>query len=185
VISIALILTGEVYRYIGKPKTEMYSKLLDLSTDYNLTQVHDKPTRENSLLDLIFTTNPSLIKSTANTPGISDHDIVVTDSDTKPYYIKQKPRRCFTFSKANWDQLKADITDISRQVVQLYNNNNNVHQLWDTFKSKLSSAIHSNIPSKMRSSNNSAPWISRNIKRQLKRKARLYKKTKKSNNWAN
>ena len=73
---------------------------LDLSADFNLTQVHDKPTREENLLDLVLTKNPSLIKSTNNTPGISDHDIVVVDSDTKPYYAIQKHRKCFVFSKA-------------------------------------------------------------------------------------
>ncbi|KAH3780697.1 hypothetical protein DPMN_158516 [Dreissena polymorpha] len=76
---------------------------LDLPVYYNLTQVHDTPTRENSLLDLILTTNRFLIKSTVNTPGITD---VKADPDTKPCYIKQKPRRVFTFSIANWDKLE-------------------------------------------------------------------------------
>ena len=35
----------------------------------------------------------------------------------------------------------------------------------------------------MKSSKNSSPWITRTVKRQLNRKARLYKKAKKSNNW--
>ena len=48
-----------------------------ISTEFNLTQIHDKPTREDNLLDLVFTTNSSLIKSTTNAPGISDHDMVI------------------------------------------------------------------------------------------------------------
>ena len=50
---------------------EVQQAILDLSVDFNLIQFHDKPTREDNLLDLVFTTNPSLIKSTAHTPGIS------------------------------------------------------------------------------------------------------------------
>lgn len=80
--------------------------LLDLSIDFNLTQVLDKPTRGNNILDLIFTKNPPLIKSTSNAPGISDHDIVVADSITKTYYAKHKHRKCYMFSKANWENLK-------------------------------------------------------------------------------
>ncbi len=68
-------------------------------TEYNLTQVHDQPTREQNMLDLTFTTNPSLIKSTANAPGISDHAMVVTDTDIKPIYIRQKPRKVFILVK--------------------------------------------------------------------------------------
>ena len=141
---------------------EVQQALLDLSVDFNLTQVQDKPTRENNLLDLIFTTNPSLIKSTANAPGISDHDIVVVDSDTKPFYAKQRPRKCFVFSRANWDQLKTDIKDISAEIVRQFN---------------------SNIPSKLKTSKHSVPWINREVKRTLRRKARLFKKAKKTNNW--
>ena len=76
---------------------EVQQALLDLNTDFNLTQAYGQPTRENNLLDLIFTTNPSLIKSTTNAPGISDHDMVIVDSDTKPHYTKQRPRKCFIF----------------------------------------------------------------------------------------
>lgn len=38
-------------------------------------------TRENSLLDLVFTSNTSQVKSSVSLPGISDHDVVVTDMD--------------------------------------------------------------------------------------------------------
>ena len=55
--------------------------LIDISTEFAFTQIHDKPTREDNLLDLVFTTNSSLIKSTTNVTGISDHDMVITDSD--------------------------------------------------------------------------------------------------------
>ena len=51
--------------------------LIDISTEFNLTQIHDKPTHEENMLDLVFTTNSSLVKSTANASGISDHDMVI------------------------------------------------------------------------------------------------------------
>ena len=36
------------------------------------------------MLDLVFTSNPSLIKTSVSVPGISDHDIVITDMEIKP-----------------------------------------------------------------------------------------------------
>ena len=121
---------------------EVQQAIIDLSVDFNLTQVQDKPTREDNILDLVFTTNPSLIKSTSNTPGISDHDIVVVDSDTKPFYVKQKPRKSFVFSKANWEQLKINITELSAEIVRLYRSGSSVQHLWDIFKKDLMIAIN-------------------------------------------
>ncbi|WAR06007.1 LORF2-like protein [Mya arenaria] len=167
----------------GASDKAVQQAVLDLSVDFNLTQTHDEPTRENRMLDLTFTNNPSLIKSSTTAPGISDHDIVVVDSNTRPYYSKQKPRRCFIFSKANWDDLKTNVAAISSKVVQLYKDETSVHQLWNTFKEDLQSAISKHIPSKMKTRKNSTPWITRSVKRHLRRKAKLYKKAKKTNNW--
>ena len=132
----------------------------------------------------MFTTNPSLIKSTSNTPGISDHDIVVVDSDTKPFYAKQKPRKSFVFSKANWEQLKINITELSAEIVRLYRSGSSVQHLWDIFKKDLMIAINANIPTKLKTSKRSVPWITRDVKRTLRRKARLFKKAKKTNKWS-
>ena len=157
--------------------------VLDMSIDFNLSQVHDKPTREDNMLDLIFTNNPSLIKSTSNAPGISDHDIVVADSDTRPQYAKQKPRRCLIFSKANWDDLKTTISNISTKIQKLYRDGATIHQLWDTFKEDLKVAIDTCIPSKTKHNKNSIPWITKSVKRLLRRKAKLFKKAKLSKDW--
>jgi hypothetical protein len=53
---------------------------LNLTTQEGLTQVHDEATRGEKLLD----TNPSLVKTSTDIPGISDHAIKVTDVDTEP-----------------------------------------------------------------------------------------------------
>ena len=54
---------------------------------HNLTQVHNQPTREGNLLVLVFVSNTtlSLVKSSTNVPGISDHDII-TDMETYQEY---------------------------------------------------------------------------------------------------
>ena len=63
-----------------------------------------EPTRGENNLDLFFTTNPSLVKNSTVVPGISDHDMVVTDCE--PIYNRPKPRKTFHFSKANWDKIE-------------------------------------------------------------------------------
>ena len=43
----------------------------------------------------------TLTKSSTNIPGISDHAIIVTDMDTKPYYQITIPRKSYIWRKAN------------------------------------------------------------------------------------
>ena len=48
----------------------IHQKLIDITQEVNLTQIHTSTTRENSQLDLVFTSNPSLVKSSVSAPGI-------------------------------------------------------------------------------------------------------------------
>ena len=85
----------------GTSDRKVQQALLDITSEYGLTQIHDKHTREGNMLDLVFTNNPSLIKTTGNAPGILDHDIVITDSMIKPHYwyCKQQPQKRYIFPK--------------------------------------------------------------------------------------
>lgn len=74
---------------------------VDLAVMFNLNQINEIPTREDNLLDIMFTTNPSFIKSSVNVPDISDHDIIITESFTKLKYIVRKGRKCYIFKQAN------------------------------------------------------------------------------------
>jgi endonuclease/exonuclease/phosphatase (EEP) superfamily protein YafD len=82
------------------PEKEVQQQFIDLSTEFNLTQVHDIPTREDSLLDIVLTTNATLVKSSTNIPGLSDHDIIITDAIIKPTYNKNKPQKRYQYCKA-------------------------------------------------------------------------------------
>ena len=52
--------------------------------DNGLLQMQKEPTRESSILDLYLTNKPGLVKHNTTIPGISDHHMVVVDSDVKP-----------------------------------------------------------------------------------------------------
>ena len=66
----------------------MQQQLIETTTSASLTQIHNQPTRADNMLDLVFTSNPSHIKTSVSVPGISDHDIVITDMEIKPHYQK-------------------------------------------------------------------------------------------------
>ena len=79
---------------------EVHQAPLDLSIEHGLTKVHNQPTRDHNMLDLVFTNNPSTVKPSTSVPGISDNAMVVPDIDIIPQYIKQKPKRFYIFSKS-------------------------------------------------------------------------------------
>jgi len=61
----------------GAPDREVQQALIDFATEHNLTQVHQQPTRDDNILDLVFISNPSLVKISTSIPGISDHTMVI------------------------------------------------------------------------------------------------------------
>ena len=54
------------------------------------------PGMESDILDLYFTTYPSLVKSCYTVKGISNHHMVVVDCDVKPRYILKKHQKYIT-----------------------------------------------------------------------------------------
>ena len=52
---------------------------MDILDDYNLVQIVKEPTRHETVLDLILTSNPTLVFKVECLPGLSDHDIVLAE----------------------------------------------------------------------------------------------------------
>ena len=121
--------------------------LIDLSIEHGLTQVHSQPTREGNTLDLVFTNNPSLVKSSISIPGISDHAMVVTDSDVKPIYNIQKPRKVYLFSKAHWENIFSLCENLSSDIVKMADLTPDIQSMSDKFKNDLNTIIEKNVPS--------------------------------------
>ena len=167
------------------PDREIQQGLADLMGANNLTQIHDSPTRENNLLDLVFVSNPTLVKSSVNVPGISDHEIIIIDFETKVHHQKTTPRKCYIYSKANWNTINKDLNTLNEIVEEKQKNGADVHQLWDIFKKHLFGTMNNNIPNKEIKSRNNIPWFKRKERKMLKKKQRLYKQVRTTNKWTN
>ena len=127
---------------------EVQQALLDLTIEHGLSQVHVQPTRGNNLLDLVFTNNPSIVKTSLSVPGISDHAMVVTDIDIIPKHIKQNPRKIYIFSKANWENIFDDMDQLSSEITNSPASST-VKDLWDTFKTGVEQSMDKDIPTKV------------------------------------
>lgn len=167
------------------PDQQIQQGLVDLMEEKNLTQIHTEATREDNLLDLVFVSNPSMVKSSTNVPGISDHEIIITDFETKVYHQKAPSRKTYIYSKANWNNVNKDLEDLNITINEKHRNGNNVQALWDTFKELLFKTMNSNIPNKEIKSRNRIPWIKHKERKMLKKKQRLYKQARKTKKWSN
>ena len=138
-----------------------------------------EPTRGENNLDLFFTTNPSLVKNSTVVPGISDHDMVVTDCELRPIYNRPKPRKNFQFSKANWDKIEC-ATKKFRSAFEKTFSQNTVETNWCLFRDFVHSTIQDLVPSKNKTTRYNPPWFTPKIKRLVRKKHRSYNKAKKS-----
>ena len=57
----------------GASERSVQQALVDITYATHLSQVHEEPIKEEYILDLVFTSNPTLNKSSKSVPGISDH----------------------------------------------------------------------------------------------------------------
>ena len=124
-----------------------------------------------------------MVTYSVSVPGISDHDIIVTDFDVKTQYQNKQRRQIYQFARADWESLNDDFNTMSNKIKAQYNTGACTESLWSTFKNTLTESIDKHIPSKMSYSLCNLPWLNGKLHRQLKRKRRLYKKAKETNNW--
>ena len=157
--------------------------------DHSLTQIIDKPTRTTettqNILDLFFTNYPDMVNRHDVIPGLSDHDIPLLDISTKISINKKAPRKVYLYRKGNMEGLVSDLTNFSIKFCKNYDNPKaqDVNIMWDELKQHILDSMDKHLPSKMiHSSKHQAAWINSQIKKDIKKRNRLYSKAKSSNN---
>ena len=91
--------------------------------------------------------------------------MVVTDSDVKPIYNKQKPRKIYLFSKANWEEIYKACDILSNEIIQTVHVKWKVESIWKKFKAGIQSAMDSYTPSKIFKTKNLVPWFNVKLKK--------------------
>ena len=120
-------------------------------------------TREDAILDY-FANRPSLTSRTTTTPGLSDHDIVLTDSAVRPARIKPAPRVVQMWKKVDIPSLKKDVAATTADILYTDPRATTV-QVWDWLHAALTKAFKDHVPSTTCSTKSHFPWINTTIKR--------------------
>ena len=152
-------------------------QFLEILADHGLTQITDKPTTEENVLDLIAVNNPTLVNRLEVIPGISDHDAVFSELDISPKKYKQVKRKIPIYRKADWTKLWEEMRK-THSVIADEKDSRDVDHLWTTFKSGLLSATEKFVLQRACSTRDRPPWITPNVRKLLRSRNHLYKKNR-------
>ncbi|CAC5378759.1 unnamed protein product [Mytilus coruscus] len=132
----------------SKPDPSLHQHLLDILQDHNLTQVVDKPTRNDRTLDLLCMSNPSLVNRVETLPPLGDHDIIFSEINLSLSKAKQSPHKVFIYKKADWEKIGKDLketyTHMEKHKLEL-----DIDNMWNFFKTKTTESIQKHIPTKL------------------------------------
>ena len=103
-------------------KPALCNQLINITADRFLQQLVSQPTRitetTESLLDLFFCNNRSLVNTVEVISGISDHEAVYIEASLRPHKTPQPPRTVFCYNKADYDSVKKGLHILHRDIVE-------------------------------------------------------------------
>ena len=139
-----------------------------------------KPIRQDNVLDLYFTNIPSLVKSCETIPGISDHDMLVIDSDLEPTYNKPKCRKVYIYKRVDMNTIKQNMTELTENIINT-DEDSPIDDIWEKLNHGIYEIMEKNtlcIPSKLTSNIHILPLINHTLKTLIKKKNKLYNKAR-------
>ena len=139
------------------------------------------PNRQENILDLVFTTHPSLVQHCEPIPGISDHDMILTTINSDISYPKPNSHCIYLWNKANLQNMSEDISKFTSEFTNMYALDTSVDNLWCSFRDKLLETINTDVPCKIKSKNSHQPWINRTLKQLRRHKQCSYNRARSTN----
>ena len=114
-------------------------------------------------------------------PGMSDYLAVVTTLDVRPKQHSNKlSHTVYKYKSANFEGLRADKAAYAAMFLMENPTSRTTEENWKSFKSALYQAIIKHVPTTKSKTKRHLPWITRNIKCEIRKKDRQYRKARKS-----
>ena len=114
------------------------------------------------------------------TPGLSDHDIVLTQRNVNSDVLKQVPLNIRSYKKADWYQLKQSMRDVYVEPKQSDLATTTLQSRWDRFATGLEQGIDKFIPVRKASTRDGFPWINQEIRLLMRKRDTLYRRWSRS-----
>ena len=155
---------------------------IDTLNDHFLSQLNNKPTRGNNILDLVITNVPNLVNVTdvmspEKAAVFTDHCVVAYEFKAFRKAPLKTTRYVYDYQKGDFEGLRAALSAVNLSSVLEHEDINTDWQLWkDTFLA----AVSDFIPQKRLKGRNPVPWITGTIINQIKKKEYIRRKLKQS-----
>jgi len=152
-----------------------------MSAECGFTQIVNFPTREENILDLFFTTQPSCVQYCEQIPGISDHDIVITTVKSIVSYSKQANHTIYLWRLANLEDMSKNMLNFYLEFTNANTIDTLIEELWLKFCDKLLDIMNTHVPSKIKSNSVHRPWINHTLKQIRRHKQQSYNRARSKN----
>ena len=103
---------------------------IDTIQEKSMEQTVDFPTRLDNIIELVFTTHPSLVNECKSLPGIGDHDIVLIDKSIEVTRSKTPRHKIYIWKSANTDELRKDVKHQTDKF--MLSTFNSIDDMWST-----------------------------------------------------
>lgn len=154
---------------------------LKMTQDNFLIQHIDFATRDNNILDLVFSTEKNMVENVEviGKLGSSDHDTLAFNINS--YVEKSKNfNRIPDLRKANWFEINNGLRRINWENEL---ENLSVEESWDKLKGVIENLSSQYIPIKKSRARNKPLWLNTNIMRVIRKKGKLWKTYKDSKDY--
>ena len=131
---------------------------IDVVSDIGCQQIIDFLTRHQNILDIFIINRPSLICKSTSLPGLSDHDVVLVDSNIIPQRRKPVCRLIHIWSKADIPAMEKEMSEFASEFRNTHSPSTHVNTMWMDIKRKCNKVITTHVPSKYTSTRFSQPW---------------------------
>ena len=125
---------------------------LDITQDLGFEQMMNFPTRQENILDLVFTSHPEYKIRCMPLPPIgekSDHDIVLYDTSHQVFRARPPRRKMFLWKKANLDGIRKSISSASSNFMDT--EFDGIEAMWAALKTAVTTSLEEHVPTKMSS----------------------------------
>jgi len=152
---------------------------LETVSELGLKQFVHFPTRGDNILDLILSNKEFSVSDVLPCPGVSDHEMIIYDFHVNAEKIANRTRKVYLYHKSDLISLRNFLQN-AYIYFKVRASSMNVETQWVYFKNKLFEAVDKFVPSKVLKSKSGLPWVNSKIRREIRRRERLYKKAKRT-----
>ena len=112
-------------------------------------------------------------------PGVSDREIVSISTSVVVSHNKNIGKNVFLWYKANFDSIRHYISEFTSTFLEVHHRSDSIDVIWNDYKTLCKDCMA--MTSQTKSVKQQLPWITRNIKRLLRKKQRKYNLARRAN----